>query len=209
MSRFGPDPRAFFDDVYRETPPWDVGGAQTALASLFAEYPPEGPVVDVGCGSGDLAISLAQRGLSVLGIDFVEAAISHARSKVRALPPDVAGRLDFQVGDALRPSAFGREFGAVVDSGFLHLFDPDVRDRFVAELALALRPGGRYYLLEFAVTFPIPNAPREVTEEEIRTRFTAEAGWVIRACRAAEFQSRVAPVPATCACVERVDAKGG
>jgi hypothetical protein len=96
-----------------------------------------------------------------------------------------------------------REFRTVVDSGFLHLFDSEDRDRFVTDLAATLGPGGRYYLLAFAVTFPVPNLPLEVTEQEVRSRFTAERGWSIRLCRPAEFQSRVAPLPATCACLQR------
>jgi hypothetical protein len=96
-----------------------------------------------------------------------------------------------------------REFRTVVDSGFLHLFDSEDRDRFVTDLAATLGPGGRYYLLAFAVTFPVPNLPLEVTEEEVWSRFTAERGWSIRVCRSAEFQSRVAPLPATCACLQR------
>jgi hypothetical protein len=124
-------------------------------------------------------------------------------------PSAVADRLEFRVGDALRPSRVAGAFRSVVDSGFLHLFDPEDRDRFVAELAATLPAGGRYYLLAFAVTFPIPNAPRAVTEEEVRSRFSREAGWTIRACRAAEFRSRVAPpVPATGACIERLDVSG-
>lgn len=203
MSRFGPDPRAFFASVYRETPPWDVGGAQPALTALFDELPPVGPVLDVGCGSGDLAIELAQRGLAVLGLDFVEAAVAHARAKAAELEPQVASRLEFEAADALRPSRLGRKFGTIVDSGFLHLFDSAERDQFAAELAATLAPGGRYYLLAFAVTFPIPNSPREVSEEELRSSFTPEGGWRFRVCRSAEFLSRVAPVPAICACIER------
>ena len=206
MSRFGPDPRAFFDGVYLETPPWDVGGAQPALTELFAEHPPEGPVLDVGCGSGDLAISLAHGGLEVLGVDFVDAAVAHARGKAAALPPEVAGRLEFRVADALRPSLLGRRFGSVVDSGFLHLFDPAECDRFAVEVAAALVPGGRYYLLAFAVEFDIPHSPRAITEEELRARFTAERGWRVRTVRPAEFLSRVARVPATAACIERLPA---
>lgn len=206
MSRFGPDPRAFFDSVYRETPPWDVGGPQPAISALLAEHPPTSPVLDVGCGSGDLAISLAQRGLHVLGIDFVDAAIAQARAKAGALPPEVARCLDFQVADALRPSLLRRQFGAVVDSGFYHLFEPDQCDRYVDDLASTLLPGGRYYLLAFAVTFPIPNSPRQVGEDELRARFTSENGWRIRECRSAEFLSRIAPVPAISACVERLPA---
>jgi SAM-dependent methyltransferase len=203
MSRFGPDPLAFFDAVYREPAPWDVGEAQPALTSLFIEYPPAGPVLDVGCGSGDLALALARRGLPVLGVDFVEAAIAQARAKARTLPPGVRDLLDFRVADALRPASLARELGAVVDSGFLHLFDTEERNHFAAELAAALRPGGRYYLLAFAVTFPVPNSPLAVTEEELRSRFTHAEGWLIRTCRSAEFQSRLGPVPATCACMER------
>ena len=31
MSRFGPGPQAFFDAVYRDPAPWDIGEAQPAL----------------------------------------------------------------------------------------------------------------------------------------------------------------------------------
>lgn len=202
MSRFGPDPLAFFEAVYQEPAPWDIGGAQPAMADLLAEYPPEGPVLDLGCGSGDLAIHLAAQGFPVLGVDFVEEAIDQALAKREALPPEVAERLDFQVADGLHPSRLGL-FGAIVDSGFYHLFDPDLCDRFVDDLAGALRPGGRLYLHEFAIEFPIPNVPREVSEAEVRARFTPERGWRILTVRTGEFLSRFAPVPATLACIER------
>lgn len=203
MSRFGSDPRAFFDSVYRETPPWDVGGPQPALQALLDEYPPEGPVLDLGCGSGDLAIALARRGLPVLGIDFAQAAIAEAREKAKKLPPQAARLAEFQVADALQPGRLGRTFASVLDSGFLHLFEPGELEPFVKELAASLRPGGRYYVLAFAVEFPAPS-PRQVTEEELRVRFAPDAGWCILQLRAAVFESRIAPVPAICACIERV-----
>jgi cyclopropane fatty-acyl-phospholipid synthase-like methyltransferase len=174
------------------------------MSALLAAHPPTSPVLDVGCGSGDLAIALAQRGLQTLGIDFVDAAIAHARAKARALPPELARLLDFQVADALQPSLLQRKFGAVVDSGFYHLFDSDQCDRYVDDLASTLVAGGRYYLLAFAITFPIPNSPRDVSEEEVRSRFTAERGWRVLECRPAEFLSRIAPVPAISACIERL-----
>lgn len=203
MSRFGSEPRLFFDAVYQEAAPWDIGGPQPALTAVLSEFPPPDPILDVGCGSGDLAIALARDGHEVLGIDFAEGAVARARSKLARLPPPVARRVEFRVADALRPSRLDRRFGAVVDSGFLHLFEPEERDRFARELASVLRPGGRYYLLEFAVTFPIPNSPAEVTEAELRARFSAAAGWRFLACRPAEFLSRIAPVPAIAACIER------
>lgn len=83
MSRFGSDPRAFFDSVYRQIPPWEVGGPQPALWALLDEYPPQGPALDLGCGSGDLAIALARRSLEVVGIDFADAAVAQARGKTK------------------------------------------------------------------------------------------------------------------------------
>lgn len=205
MNRFGPDPHKFFAGVYAYVPPWDIGGAQPAMAALLSEFPPVGPILDVGCGSGDLAIHLAETGLYVLGIDFVTTAIEYARRKVQVLPEDVAGRLEFQVADALQPSLLQRSFGSVVDSGFLHLLTPEETDGFLAEIASVLPQGSRYYLHEFATEFAIPNSPRQVTEEEVRSRFTTEQGWLIRAIRSGEFLSRVAPpVPATLACLERL-----
>ena len=203
MSNFAPE---FFDSIYRETPPWEIGAAQPALSALLDEHPATGPVLDIGCGTGDLAIALAQRGLQVLGIDVVRAAVAQARAKAAALPTEVARRVEFQVADALQPSRLGRRFGAVVDSGFFHLFEQDQRDRLAGELAETLEPGGRYYLLAFAVEFPLPNTPRKVGEDELRARFTAANGWRILAMRPAQFQSRIAPVPAVAACIERLAA---
>jgi cyclopropane fatty-acyl-phospholipid synthase-like methyltransferase len=175
------------------------------MSALFAKYPPLNPILDVGCGSGDLAIYLAQRGHQAVGIDFVDAAIAQAREKVRSLPPEVVRLLDFQVADALKPSLLRWKFGSVVDSGFFHLFEPTQCDQFIDELALTLLPGGRYYLHAFAIEFPIPNAPRQVTADELRARFTSEKGWRIHDVRSAEFLSRVAPpVPAISACIERL-----
>lgn len=205
MGRFGSDPHDFFKSVYQDTPPWDIGGPQPALSALFDEYPPASPVLDLGCGSGDHAISLAQRGLQVMGVDFVESAIVQARAKASSLPAEVARLLNFQVGDALKPSHLQQPFGAVVDSGFLHLFESEPRDRFADDLALALRPGGRYYLLAFAVDFGVRNVPHQVTAEELRARFTFEKGWRILHVQPAEFLTRgMPPVPATRACIERL-----
>ena len=202
MSRFQP---GFFDSIYRDAPPpWDVGKAQPALSALLDEHPPAGPVLDAGCGPGDLAIDLARRGLDVLGVDVVEAAVAQARERAAALPADVARRLEFRVANALRPTRLGRRFGAVVDSGFFHLWDQPTRDGFTDEVAAALLPGGRFYLIEFATEFPVPNTPLRVTGDELRARFTPRKGWRTLALRSATFENRVAPVPAVVACFERM-----
>ena len=205
MSRFGFDPLAFFNFVYQDIPPWDIGAPQPAMTAILEKYPPPNPILDIGCGSGDLAIYLAQRGHQVIGIDFVESAIKNAQAKSDSLPYEIAQLVRFKVGDALKPSLLEQKFGAVVDSGFYHLFNPEQCDPLISEIASILLPNGRYYLHEFAVEFPMPNMPRQITAEEIQTRFTVEKGWQIKEIQSVEFLSRVAPpVPAICVCIERL-----
>lgn len=205
MSRFGSDPLAFFNSVYQNFVPWDVGAPQPAMAALIEKYPPANPVLDLGCGSGDLAIYLAKLGHQAVGIDFVESAIKSAQEKVTSLPHNTAQLLNFKVADALKPSSLQQKFGAVFDSGFYHLFNSDQCNELIDEVASVLLPNGCYYLHEFAIEFPVPNVPRQVTVDELQGLFTPEKGWHIREIQTVEFLSRVAPpVPATCACIERL-----
>ena len=196
--------REFFDSVYTGPAPWDVEGPQPDLISLLDEYPPPaGRVLDVGCGTGDLVIALARRGMRVVGVDLAAAAIERAREKLAA-EPELAERVEFRLADALHPSQLGERFGAIVDSGFYHVFEQDERDAFAAELGECLVLGGRYYLLGFAVDFGLPNTPREVTEDELRRRFSADAGWRVLTVRPGRFITRLfQPVAAIAACIER------
>lgn len=202
MSRFGPDPRGFFEAIYDNVAPWDVGSAQPDLSAVLALHPPMDPVLDVGCGTGDLSIALARAGSQVIGIDFAESAIQQALAKRVALPAEVGDRVQFTVADAFRLEPLG-PLGALVDSGFLHLFDRQDGERFLGQLPSVLAPGGRYYLLAFATEFDVANTPRRVTEEELRAYFTVERGWRILELRPATFKSRIAPVPAVVGCFER------
>ncbi len=204
MSRFGPDPHAFFKSVHEGAAPWDIGGAQPAMARLLGQFPPCDPVLDLGCSSGDLAIHLARLGHRVLGVDFVERAIEQANAKRAALPGTVAELVTFQVADGRRPSLLG-QFGSIFDSGFMHLLDEQETDRYVEDLSLALVSGGRLYLHEFAVEFPIDNVPRALTSRELRTRFTEPAGWRVLHIGDVEFLNTVAaPTNAISACMERL-----
>jgi cyclopropane fatty-acyl-phospholipid synthase-like methyltransferase len=205
LSRFGSDPLAFFNAAYQHAAPWDIGSPQPAMVALLDKYPPANPILDIGCGSGDLAIYLARRGYQVVGLDFVEAAIQSAQDKVRSLPAETAQLLSFHVGDARKPSLLHKRFGAVVDSGFYHLFDPDQCGDLMEEVGSIVLPHGHYYLHEFAIEFPVPQMPRQITAEELQSRFTVERGWRIKEIQTVEFLSRVAPpVPAICACIERL-----
>ena len=197
--------KLFFDAVYRGRAPWDIGAPQPDLMDLIAEFPPSWRVLDLGCGTGDLAIGLAQRGYTVLGIDFAEAAIDTARERAAALPSEQRERVEFQVADAMKPSRWAGTIGAAVDSGFYHLFDSATRAELVHDLAAALPPAGRYYVLGFGIVIPYPEAPKQITSEEIRALFSREAGWEIKALRPASFHTvGFDEIPALALCAERL-----
>jgi SAM-dependent methyltransferase len=193
---------------YQRNAPWNIGRPQPALVALFDKYPLSDNVLDVGCGASDLAISIAQRGYTILGVDLSEEAIEIRKSKVSFLKTENQYLVEFRVGNALKPSRHSRQFGSIVDSGFYHLFDETEREQFVDELFKSLNTGGRYYMLGFAINSPLLNAPKQVTLLEIKKRFTQSKGWKILELQFAEILT-VLPspgdnIPAILACIEKI-----
>ncbi|MGZ4914859.1 MAG: class I SAM-dependent methyltransferase [Halobacteriota archaeon] len=60
----------FFSSVYEGTPPWDIGHPQREFVQLEEADEIKGSVLDVGCGTGENALYLAERGHEVWGVDF-------------------------------------------------------------------------------------------------------------------------------------------
>ena len=135
-----------YDAAYSGVPNWDIGRPQRAFVALAEAGLIEGPVLDVGCGTGELSLFLARRGHRVLGIDLSSLAIRQAKAKAEWRRISAK----FLVWDALelpRLAAGGLSFGTVVDCAMFHILGDAERDRFVAGLATVLRPGGRYCVL--------------------------------------------------------------
>jgi SAM-dependent methyltransferase len=108
----------------------DVHGEADLVASL-------GPrsVLDAGCGTGRVAVELANRGVEVVGVDVDPAMLDAARTK----RPD----LTWVEGD-LATVSLGRAFDAIVMAGNVMIFvAPGTEGAVLANLARHLRPGGR------------------------------------------------------------------
>ena len=98
--------------------PWDGHPIAPSLRVLIegggdSPAPVPASALDVGCGTGDNSIYLAQHGWQVTGVDFVPKAVEKARAKAAA-----AGvRVDVRHGDATRLSSegLGTGFGLIVD----------------------------------------------------------------------------------------------
>ena len=112
------------------SPPWEIGKPQPALAALIDQLDIESPVLDVGCGTGDLAIHLAELGHQVVGVDASEVGVAKARSKAAEKGLEIG----FRVADARRLDELEIRPRSVFDSGLLHNLDDEGQRDYVAGL---------------------------------------------------------------------------
>jgi demethylmenaquinone methyltransferase / 2-methoxy-6-polyprenyl-1,4-benzoquinol methylase len=111
---------------------------------------PDACVLDLCCGTGDLALVLAQRagagGAKIMGADFAHAMVERARDKAGKLAP--AGRPTFVEADALALPFADESFDLLAAAfGFRNLANYAAG---LAEIRRVLRPGGEAAILEFA-----------------------------------------------------------
>jgi SAM-dependent methyltransferase len=169
------------DRAYEGTPPWDIPGPQPAFVGLAEEGWITGKTLDVGCGTGENALFLAQRGLEVMGVDASVRAIEKARVKAEQRAVSVR----FLVADALDLAALHESFDTVIDSGLLHSFSDKDRSRLVSGVHTVLRPGGCYLLLCFSEHATLPG-PRRLAQDDIRASFGE--GWAIESIVPSRFE---------------------
>ena len=124
------------------------GGAARATLVQQAALQPGQRVLDLGCGTGNLALLIARRhpGVAVVGIDPDPAALTRARRKA-----DRAGvvlPLDQGFGDALPypDGAFERVLSAFV----LHHLRESEKEPTLREVRRVLKDDGVLHLLDFA-----------------------------------------------------------
>ncbi|TMD03294.1 MAG: methyltransferase domain-containing protein [Chloroflexi bacterium] len=164
-------PENWFDSAYQGTPPWDIGHPQPEIVRLDQGGQITGSVLDVGCGTGEHVLYLAERGHEVMGVDSAPTAIKKARAKAKQRGVEAT----FVLGDALNLSIPNHHFDTVIDIGLFHVFSDEERPRFRESLERVLRPGGTYFMMCFSEKEPGDLGPRRVTQAEIRSVF--KDGW--------------------------------
>ena len=135
-------PRDRFESYYAAPKaPWDIGRPQRPFVEAGSAI--QGRVLDIGCGTGDLAVWLAGRGCTVTGVDFLAGPLSAARRKAA----DRGLAVNFIEMDAVAVGEIPERFDAVTDCGLFHTFDDTGRAAYVRALSKLLEPGARVFLL--------------------------------------------------------------
>ncbi|MCZ8518672.1 MULTISPECIES: class I SAM-dependent DNA methyltransferase [Paenibacillus] len=139
-------------------------------------------VVDLGCGTGSIAVPLAQMGYEVIGIDLSEDMLAVAQGKAddaktsRSLPP--GGSVTFLQQD-LRDWELGRPADAVISfcDCFNYLLEEDDVEQAIRQAYAGLKPGGVFVfdvhtaeqLIDYAASQPF-----FLNDEDIAYIWTSE-----------------------------------
>src|SRR6266567_6397237 len=139
------DLMGWFTDTFVFRGQWRQLRQKTAS---LAHLQPGEQVLDVGCGTGTLAIEVARRigrAGRVAGVDPGIQQIARARSKAarRNLP------IDFQIGVIEHLPFSDQTFDVVLSTLMMHHLPDSLKSQGLSEIARVLKPGGRLVIADF------------------------------------------------------------
>jgi len=174
-----------FAEHYEGRPVWDIGRPQKPFVEIADKV--KGPILDVGCGTGSVAIFFAEKGNTVIGVDIVDKAIERARDKAAGKSLNVT----FHVKDAFTLGDTGWRFPSIIDSGLFHVFADD-RERqrlYIETLTNIIEPNGTLYLMAANKQPEGSAALSGYSRDELLNAFPE--GWKFESIR--EFMAEVSP----------------
>jgi ubiquinone/menaquinone biosynthesis C-methylase UbiE len=187
MDRFYEDADSLFVRAYDV---FYVAGAPIGGDSAFYERLARetgGGVLELACGTGRIALALAETGLQITGVDISEGMLSVARRKVAARPASLRQHLTL-IHQDMSQLNLGRRFGFVFvpARSFQHLLTIDLQRQALEAFHRHLEPTGRLVLHVFDPRLDLlidpnitqselsgthPETGRRYTGEVLRTRF--------------------------------------
>jgi ubiquinone/menaquinone biosynthesis C-methylase UbiE len=139
------------------------------IPMLLAEIPRDGRCLEIGVGTGRIALPLARAGVSMVGVDI-------SREMLRRLVGNAGVRPQVVIGDATRLPFGEGDFASVIAAHVLHLI-PDWKQA-IAEVIRVLKRDGVLIASRGARTKQRQEGalPTDSWERQVAHRFFAEAG---------------------------------
>ncbi|HEX2044573.1 MAG TPA: class I SAM-dependent methyltransferase [Gaiellaceae bacterium] len=138
-----------YDAIARLYDPWSRSVTEDVDFYVAEARKAGGPVVELGVGTGRIAVPTARRGVRVIGVDSSRGMLEVCRR--RALDAGVDELVDLRLGDLRRPPVTERV--RLVTAPFrslLHLASDEERHEALAAALGLLEPGGRLVFDVFA-----------------------------------------------------------
>jgi 2-polyprenyl-3-methyl-5-hydroxy-6-metoxy-1,4-benzoquinol methylase len=140
------NPVAHWDALYREVNgnlPWEVDETPLEFDFWAKLLAPRASILDLGCGRGQHAITMAAHGFNVLGIDFSPAAIHAA---IRTSEMKRATNVRFEMANILTHRT-QETFDFVYDYSVFHHISRIDRSAYVATVSVLTRRGGLFAIV--------------------------------------------------------------
>jgi ubiquinone/menaquinone biosynthesis C-methylase UbiE len=136
--------RLLFQYWYFGEPKWDTGISPPELLDFIQEHMP-GRAIDIGCGTGTNAITLAKAGWQVTGVDFAPRAIQIAKRKIQ----EAGIRAELFVNDATKLHGISGPYDFALDIGCFHGIPKAGQSQYLKQLDRILAPSGFWLMYGF------------------------------------------------------------
>jgi SAM-dependent methyltransferase len=142
-------PVSAYDRIARIYDPWSRTVVEDVPFYVELAKQSGGPVLELGVGTGRIAIPTAMAGVDVIGVDASAEMLTVCRE--RADEAGVGGLLDLRLGDLRRPPVDERvPLVTCPFRAFLHLATDEERLQALGAVRRLLEPGGRFVFDVFA-----------------------------------------------------------
>jgi len=138
-----------YDSIARLYDPWSVSVTEDVSFYVDEARRAGGPVVELGVGTGRIAVPTAAAGISVIGVDSSPGMLVVCREQAELA--GVAGLLDLRLGELTEPPVEERvRLVTCPFRSYLHLLDDRARLKGFGAARELLVPGGRFVFDVFA-----------------------------------------------------------
>jgi SAM-dependent methyltransferase len=138
-----------YDAIARVYDPWSVSVTEDVTFYVREAKRAGGPIVELGIGTGRIAVPTAAEGIAVIGVDSSPGMLGVCFERARLA--GVEHLLDLRIGEITEPPVDERvRLVTCPFRSFLHLLDDEERLRALLSVRELLVPGGRFVFDVFA-----------------------------------------------------------